>query len=329
MATRDRKAKSSRTGNYWKKLPDNEFIDKWRMYGPTEMSRRTGMSLRSLYSRRRVIEMRTGQRIEPPIPNPGELPVGPTQAPGRINTEVRNGFVLIGSDAHYWPGDRTLMHKAFLYFCKELKPKIVVMNGDVIDAPTVSRYDSGWEKIPQLADEIEHAKDMLSEIEKATFKTPRYWPLGNHDARFEYRIAAKAPEYAKIHGIHLKDHFPNWIPTMSLWLNDGIIIKHRFKGGIHAIRNNTLYGGKTIVTAHLHAARVHPFTDYNGTRWGVDNGCMANVYAPQFNYLEDNPRDWREGLCVLKIVDGRLLEPSLVLRWDDKSVQFRGDIIRV
>jgi len=244
----------------------------------------------------------------------------------RLQGIVPNGIVIVASDAHYWPGPPSLMHRALVRTCKEYKPKIVILNGDVIDAPTVSRHARiGWETLPRLADEIEAAKDRVFEIEKASGRARKIWNLGNHDARFESRLANVAPEYARIHGVHLNDHFPLWECAWSTWVNNEVVVKHRFKGGIYAPRNNTLNAGKTMVTGHLHSAKVMPFDDYNGTRYGVDTGCIADTFGSQFvDYTEDSPRDWRSGFCVLTFKDGKLMNPELVTRWDEERVQFRG-----
>lgn len=250
--------------------------------------------------------------------------------PGRLLHEVKNGVVLVGSDAHYWPGPASVGHRAFVKFCKEYKPAAVVLNGDVIDAATISRHPPiGWENRPTVQQEIEAAQDRLSEIESACGKARKIWTLGNHDGRFETRLATVAPEFAKVHGLHLRDHFPLWEPCWSLWINDDVVVKHRFKGGIHAPHNNTMWAGKTMITGHLHSAKVIPLSDYNGTRYGVDTGCIADPSHRAFlDYTEDNPKNWRSGFAVLTFRDGRLMQPELVLAVDANHVEFRGELIR-
>ena len=108
------------------------------------------------------------------------------------------------------------------------------------------------------------------------------WTLGNHDGRFETRLATVAREYAELHGVSLKDHFPAWGACWAAWINNDVVVKHRYKGGVHATHNNTMWAGKTIVTGHLHSAKVTPFDDYDGTRYGVDCGCLADPYGDQF-----------------------------------------------
>jgi len=139
-----------------------------------------------------------------------------------------------------------------------------------------------------------------------------------------------APEYAQMHGVHLKDHFPRWRPCWSVWINDEVVVKHRYKGGIHATHNNTVNSGKTTVTGHLHSLKVTPFDDYNGTRWGVDTGTLAEPNGPQFlNYMEDNPRNWRSGFVVLRFVRGRLLWPQLVSVLDQDTIDYCNQAVTV
>jgi len=108
------------------------------------------------------------------------------------------------------------------------------------------------------------------------------------------------------------------------------VIKHRFKGGIHAPWNNTIYAGKTIITGHLHSAKVIPFTDYDGTRWGADTGTLADTFGPQFRaYMEDNPRNWRSAFLFLTFQHYELRWPELVPVLDENHVEFRGEVIEV
>jgi len=248
--------------------------------------------------------------------------------PAAINLGIENGEILIGSDCHYWPGIVSTAHRAFIEIAKDRKPKIIIKNGDVADFPQISRHAPiGWESRPKLSVEVDNLKAMLSEVEKSSPGSRRIWPLGNHDARFETRLATQAPEYANIHGVHLKDNFPNWEPCWAVFVNSDTVIKHRMKGGIHATRNNTLNAGRTMVTGHLHSLKVTPLSDYNGTRWGVDCGTMADPYGPQFyNYTEMNPLDWRSGFVLLTFVKGRLLWPEPIWVCGPNEVQFRGKI---
>lgn len=254
-------------------------------------------------------------------------------AKGRRELQITDGVIYVGSDAHYWPGEPSTAHKAFVKFIKREKNlRAVVMNGDAYDFPNISRHDVDWTETPATVDELEVVSERLGEIEKASGKAKRYWPLGNHDARFERYLAKNAPEMKGVRGSSLVDHNPLWEPCYSLFINDGpggTVIKHRFKGGIHAAHNNAVTSGRSMVTGHLHSQKVTPWTDYNGTRWGVDTGCMADPFGPQFSYCEDNPRNWRSGFARLKWVNGNMLTPELVRVVENGTVEFRGELIEV
>ena len=250
---------------------------------------------------------------------------------GRKHVSFPDGVGIVGSDFHYWPDSPDLMHRAFIWAIKEFSPKLVVLNGDVLDFNSISRHPPiGWEAAPDVQEEIEGAQDKVYEIESAIKKgTKKIWTLGNHDARFETKMASTLPQYRGVKGIHLKDHFPNWTNAWSVWVNDDLVIKHRYKGGIHAPHNNTMWAGKSMITGHLHSAKVVPFSDYNGTRYGVDAGTVSDIWSPCFQgYLEDNPRNWRSGFCIFTYLDGKLLMPELVTLYDEDHVQFRGKKIR-
>jgi hypothetical protein len=320
------------------KLTDGDFINLFETLGPRKLSRQLGYSsFRPVFARRERLEAKLGIKIKAPEDTKALLRKEETQA--RRLLEVKDGMVLVGSDSHYYPGEPSTAHRAFVLFCRKYKQKLraVIKNGDELDGATISRHPSiGWEKRPSLIEEIEITKERLGEIEKEIGAAcPLYWPLGNHDARFETRLATVAPEYARVYGVHLRDHFPFWKPCWSVWINDDVVIKHRWKGGTHATRNNTLNAGKTMVTGHLHALKVNPMTDYNGTRYGVDTGTMmepgiGEPWGKQvIDYTEDGCLDWRSGFVVLTFAEGKLLWPEVVHVIEPGKVQFRGEVISV
>lgn len=309
-------------------VSDADFIDIFKRLGAARTAKRLGITERNAYARRSSIERRTRHQINAPHQRTTRHDIS---HPHRIELDIKDGIVLVGGDGHYWPGPASTAHRAFVKFCKDLKPKAVIMNGDAFDGANISRHPPiGWENNPAVQDELEAVQERLGEIERATFKARKIWTLGNHDGRFETRLATVAPEYARIHGFHLKDFFPHWEASWSCWINGDVVVKHRYKGGIHATHNNTLAAGKSIITNHLHSLKVTPYDDYNGTRFGVDTGCLADPNGPQFvDYTEDNPKNQRSGFVVLTFRNGRLLWPEIVSVFDKDSVEFRGEVIRV
>lgn len=318
-------------------ITDGEFIELWSACGGDgrEVAKRLGLDARNVWRRRRRIEERTKRPLLAAESRPDlslrYSALAPREHKPRLHAEIRSGTVLVFSDAHFWPGIRSTAFRALVMFAENLKPEAIVCNGDAFDGASISRYPRiGWDAKPSVKEEIKACTERLTEIEDSAGKALLFWPLGNHDARFETRLAQVAPEFEGLNGFHLKDKFPKWAPCWSLFVNGDTVIKHRYKGGIHATHNNTLWSGKTIVTGHLHSLKVTPFTDYAGTRWGVDTGTLADPNGEQFvDYSEDNPKNHRSGFAVLTYHKGSLLTPELVRVIDDSSVDFRGQIVHV
>ena len=311
------------------KVPDDEFITLFETHGPHETARRLNMAMPKVAIRRRNLERKLERPINGPR-HPNSLPA--QHHPHRIQLDIGEGVVIIGGDAHYWPGEPSTAHRAFVQFIREMKPRAVIANGDMFDGARISRHPPiGWAQTPTVKQELEVVQDRMQEIADACPRGCRKtWPLGNHDARYESKIAATLPELAEVHGVSLQDHMPLWEPCWAVWINDEVVVKHRFRNGIHATYNNTLHAGMTMVTGHLHSQKITPFTDYRGTRYGIDAGCLADPSAKAFtDYTEDGPKNWRSGFAVLTFRDGKLLMPELVTVWDEGHVQWRGDLVAV
>ena len=319
------------------KYTDQEIIQTIQnSYSMAEAARTLKLELSGLNKRRRRIEARMKIEIKAPQDKGhySHLQTAHTH-PQRKDLGILNGTVVVFSDAHFWPGIYTTAFKGLLWAISELKPNAVIANGDIFDGAGISRHPRiGWAKSPSVMEELKACTISMGYIEEAA-KEARHnvkliWPLGNHDARFETFLAANAPQYEHVKGFTLRDHFPDWEPCWAVWLNDNTVVKHRFKGGIHATHNNTMWSGKNIVTGHLHSLKVTPFSDYNGVRYGIDTGTLAEPYGPQFeDYTEQGPLNWRSGFAVLTFVDGKLLLPELVTTHGQDSVEFRGRVVKL
>lgn len=307
------------------KCSDEEFIRVWKSVGGSSMrvAQVLGVAPSNAGIRRRRIERRYG--IELQTDDTHNRPAYQTapSCESRQSVNVADGIVLIGSDAHYWPGDPTAAHQAFVKLCRKLKPVGVVLNGDIFDGARISRHERiGWEVLPDVMAELKAVQARLCEIERAAPNAWKKRTRGNHCLRFEKYLGMHAPEFKEVAGFRLRDHIPAWEESWSVWVND-LIIKHRYHNGIHGAYNNALKGGKSIATGHLHSLKVTPWTDYNGTRYGIDTGTLADPWGPQYEYLEDGARNWRAGFAVVTFKGGKLLPPELCEVMDG-TAYFRG-----
>lgn len=321
-----------------KLFTDEELVAAWTKHsGVTNaVAAELGVSLRTVLNRRAQFEVNTGHSlVSNKMAKEGARSTFSNKAL-RAEVALDTGVILVGSDAHYWPEEESAAHRAFVYFCKQLKPDLVVLNGDVLDGARISRHGRiGWEPQPTLNRELETVIERLKEIEKAAKGAQLWRTHGNHDMRFDTYLSNRAGDVEGVMGMSLKDHLPLWTPMVSLMVNGHTHIKHRNRSGVHATWNNINEAFINVVTGHTHSLRVTPKTSLsplnNGTVYGVDTGTLANPWGPQFHYVEDNPRNWRSGFAVLTFFEGNLMPPELVQVIDESRgyVYFRGDVYEV
>ncbi|MEX3629779.1 MAG: hypothetical protein VB138_10170 [Burkholderia sp.] len=177
--------------------------------------------------------------------------------------------------------------------------------------------------------ELETVQERLTELKAPGAK--KIWTRGNHDANFETRLANDVQQYEGIKGFSLQDHFPEWLMCISVQINEDVMVKHRWHNGIHAAYNNAVKAaGTSIFTGpHLHSLKVTPWSDYRGTRYGVDTGTLCDTDGAQCTYTEDNPVNWRSGFAVGTIRDGKLLPPELCEVVAEGKVFFCGKVFEV
>jgi hypothetical protein len=315
---------------------DDEFIQIWgKLQSATKVARELGISIRNVQNRRRNLE--TFYNIKLFSADPRSSYYDPRQASysplKQIDLGILDGVVIVFSDAHFIPSERSTAFKGLLWAIETLKPTAVIANGDSFDGASISRHDVTDEAPTTVIQELNACKAALGEIEERA-KAERHnvrlihtW--GNHDARFANRLAQHAPQYKDVLGFKITDHIPDWEFCWVCWPTSNTVVKHRYKGGIHATHNATLNAGVSCITGHLHSLKVTPFSDYNGTRYGVDTGTLAEPDGPQFTYAELNPTNHRSGFAVLTFFNGELLWPELVHAFSEDHIQFRGEVIDV
>jgi hypothetical protein len=244
---------------------------------------------------------------------PNGIPQGPEAEkinwnyPKMVKINEPNSVWVIGSDAHFWPGDETDVWKAFVKVCKILKPTGIIMNGDVIDGAKISRHPLGNKKAPPVGDEISHSQKMLKQLPKAKYKC---WTIGNHDIRVDNFVLNNALE---LDGLiqTLPDKFPEWEFAYAFMIN-GTEVRHRFRAGIHAAWNNTLHSGINIISGHTHQLQITAMRDRRGSRWGVETGMLSDPDFAQFEYTEGHPSRWQQGFCVVTFDEaGEMYPPEL------------------
>lgn len=312
------------------KCSDDEFVEAWKRLGSISLvAHELGLSIRRANERRRVIENRHGILLDAFNDRRSFKILHPENKVRSIANIT--GCVIVFSDAHFMPNETSVAFNALLKVIKKVKPVMVVANGDILDGATISKYGpEGWQTKPSLKQELESVQHHMDAIVKACkgLGTILHRTVGNHDIRFEKRLAGLVPEFKDIQGTRLSDHLPEWSVSWSVLVNENTMIKHRLQhSGIHSGYNNVLKSGLSTCSGHTHLLEVKGWGDYKGRRWGISTGMLADPKSQAFDYIEDNPVPWCSGFAILSYDNtGRLLPPELA-EVIDGVAYFRGSSI--
>ena len=321
------------------KITDEVFIELWNKLGsPTLVAEVLKMNPRSIMARRKALEIY--HSIELPTFNSQRTEKKALKKIEQTPHNVRRGIdidkvkrVIVFSDAHF-TNVTTTAFKALLLMIKEFQPQVIVCNGDAFDGQVLSRFPTiNYDEKPSVLDELSYCRYHLDELVKhKPAGCELIYTLGNHDMRYEAWLVNKVPEYSGVDGFSLKYHFPEWKTCWSYWIGEHTVVKHRYKGGRLAGYNNLTAAGNTnIITGHTHVLCSSPISNYQGTFWGIQTGCLANPLSSTFEYTEDSPKDWRSGFVMLSFDQGRMLMPELIMVTDEENgeFEFRGCINKV
>ncbi len=248
----------------------------------------------------------------------------------QLTDTIEDGVVLVFSDAHIIPKMLSVAQKALLKVCSLIEPDIVINLGDIFDFSSISSYDKhSWVEGFSVEEELAAGVDFLKDIQRVTPRSKKYFLYSNHDCRFNKFLAKHAPQFKGIKGFSLEDHIPDeWINCMSLNLNKNTMFLHQFNGGVHAGYNNVVKSGISTVTGHTHILECKPFTDYTGTRFGIQTGTLAAIKDnPFFNYTIGTPLNWIAGFAILTYVGGELQMPEFCTVNNKNQAIFRGKLV--
>ena len=304
---------SARTGT-----TDEEFIELFKRLGsPARVADELGINVRNVYTRRRAIEGRHGITLEAAKPEV----IHPARVAKYYDKPVD---IAVFTDPHFWPNELSpaffILHQAI----ETYKPDIVLCTGDILDGARISRHPRrGWETSPTLKQELEAAQEAMGLIFDASRGADHLLTKANHDDRFDNYLSANASQFEGLPGTRLYDYFPGWEVSDLITINDALAAFHDWHSGIHGAFNNTLKAGISTVSGHTHRCTVREWTDFTGTRYGIEAGTLANIYGPQFAYTKMRPVNWQSGFAWIHI-DGATITPERIVVTPEGTARWRG-----
>lgn len=217
----------------------------------------------------------------------------------RLEFTVKNPRILAIGDCHF-PFVHVDKALYIVELAKELKPNAIVQIGDLYDMYTFSRFARSVDYITpreELMEGKKMATDFWQSLQAAAPKAKCFQLRGNHSARIEKLIQAKAPEYESlIEGpISALTEFKNVIDLKSsrseLVLND-IVFVHGWstKPGFHMN-----YFGQSVVCGHSHHGGVVFKAQKTKPLFELNCGHIADDSQLPLEYGETKTTSWISG----------------------------------
>ena len=243
--------------------------------------------------------------------------------------------VMVTSDYHipYMNKDSYEIMKGY---AKDYKPDIFVINGDLIDLYSVSKFDKSPDRKFKVNDEVTQAKHILKNLRSSLGKNVEmYYLEGNHENRLQKWLwrnpemdgleALKIPELLK-----LKKYDINWIGVDSdYWsvttghLRTGnTIVMHgdaRLNGASlskyagYSVKNTMLNGLQSnVVIGHNHRLAQINHRTANSLLQGAESGCLCQLTGFA---------NWQNGFVTYELVNNEMVNLRTHLIKDNKMYE--------
>lgn len=197
---------------------------------------------------------------------------------------------------------------ATIRYAKKEKPDFILLNGDIIDCHTLSRFVKD-PKARSFAHELEAFRLFFETLQRQFSNTKIYFKIGNHEERYEHFLAMKAGELEGVQEFKFENIIKaraNGIEIIGerryMKLNSlNGIHGHEYVGGIsvpvNIARGLYLKGKVSAFQGHNHASSEHNETNMDGeitTTWSI--GCLCNLH-PQYMPLNK----WNHGFALVDL----------------------------
>jgi len=183
----------------------------------------------------------------------------------------------------------------------------ILLNGDILDAYSLSRYEKDPRK-RRFSEELQACREFLGVLKKE-FDLPVYYKLGNHEDRYESFLRLKAPELLDMSEFKL-DVLLRFREYNATLIQDDRVIKagnlnilhgHEFGRSVFSpvnpARGYYMRSKTNTLCGHNHQTSEHTEPNLNGkitTTWST--GCLCELHP---RYMRVNK--WNHGFAIVEI----------------------------
>jgi hypothetical protein len=235
--------------------------------------------------------------------NPAPFAV-PIPRPARSNhgQATKCWSAVVFTDTHVPYHDQAALEVVY-GLIRDVKPRVIVHLGDLLDCFSISRYTKDRSHILNTQDEIDGAKTILHQVSQLAPEADKYLLEGNHEARLDEllnTLPGTARELIQLRDIRAAATWPallrtedigwSWVPAKGqahhpilprlLTKHGNVVRKHSGMSG----KGEWERYGKSGLSGHVHRVGQFYTSDANGNHVWTECGCTC-LLKP--NYCED------------------------------------------
>ncbi len=223
---------------------------------------------------------------------------------------------IIANDFHGQFRDKATC-KLLFQFIKREKPDKIILNGDIVDFYSISRFDKDPARKEDLQDELNDCYNLLVDIRDSAPDAEIDFEEGNHELRLRKYLRSKAAAIASLDALKIEtllglEELEIKYNRDGQWLGDlfvyhGSLIRSKAGYTAHA---ELLKNGCSGISGHSHRDAKAPVRHRGGQLCWWENFCMCDLNPEYVKGIAN----WTQGWSVVTIIGKRPdVEPVAVI----------------
>lgn len=190
---------------------------------------------------------------------------------------------------------------------KDIQPDVIIINGDLIDFYSISKFNPDPKRRLQLQDDIDCTVDLLGQVKQAAPKAKRIVTAGNHEDRLRAYLWTKATELSSLRDLDIRKQLRldylgiDFAPYDSIVkINDVFKIEHGDSVSKHSgWTAKAMYEkrGGNGMCGHSHRKGDHLKTIDGDTNGWWENGCVCDLNP---EYIKEP--NWQQCFAVITFI---------------------------
>jgi predicted phosphodiesterase len=249
-----------------------------------------------------------------------------------FSKKERTKITAVMNDIHIPYHDQRALAIALEYL-RDIEPDTIILNGDIVDFYSVSRFQKDPMRIDTLQSELDETRAFLTLLRREHPRATIIYTKGNHEDRLERFLIDRASALMSLRCLSLDDllglsenkvkFVDTSVQVGKLEVTHGTLARN-IPGS--SVRGHFERTHASVLIGHVHRLNVQQFRNLYGTHTLIENGCLCGLqpeYAARmtnwqqgFSVIEHSPKTGDFEVHMRSIVDGAMSVGDRVYRTD-------------